>query len=82
MKPEFYEGKVKGLGRDFLKEIQHAVIAIRESPQRFPKKTKSTRHCLLKRFPYSIVFLEHKETIFIVAIAHGRRKPNYWRNKI
>jgi hypothetical protein len=36
---------------------------------------------VLRRFPYLIVFREGMEGIEIVAVAHGRRRPGYWRDR-
>jgi hypothetical protein len=35
----------------------------------------------VKRFPYHIVYRTDREPILIVAVAHGRRRPRYWRNR-
>lgn len=40
------------------------------------------RRVLMDRFPFSIVFLEHDETVFVVAFAHFRRRPGYWRSRL
>lgn len=36
----------------------------------------------MDRFPFSIVFLQHDETAFVVAFAHHRRRPGYWRARL
>lgn len=36
----------------------------------------------LRRFPYSIVYVELEDEIGVVAIAHGSRKPGFWRQRI
>ena len=37
------------------------------------------RRLVLERFPYIIVFTYDEVEVRIVAFAHGRRKPGYWR---
>ena len=33
------------------------------------------------RFPYVVFSAEHGETVDVVAVAHGRRKPGYWQHR-
>lgn len=35
----------------------------------------------LERFPYKIVFRLKDDTLIIMAFAHHKRKPNYWRKR-
>jgi plasmid stabilization system protein ParE len=39
------------------------------------------RKMFLHRFPLSIVYVERGEEIVIVAVAHQRRRPGYWRRR-
>lgn len=41
----------------------------------------TNRRMPLRRFPYSIVYLLLPEEIRVIAIAHQRRKPGYWRGR-
>ena len=38
----------------------------------------------VKRFPYHIVYinLETETTIRVLAVAHDRRKPGYWKSRL
>lgn len=40
-----------------------------------------TRRIVLPRFPYSVVYEVHADHIVIVAVAHQRRRPGYWRDR-
>jgi len=40
------------------------------------------RRCLIKRFPYSILYGINVDMIVIIAIAHLHRKPNYWQGRL
>ncbi len=40
------------------------------------------RRSLLKKFPYAVVFIVMAEEIRILAVAHGRRRPGYWRARM
>jgi toxin ParE1/3/4 len=55
---------------------------IRHHPQRFARyKRTQYRSCLVKRFPYIVYFGEFEDQIWIMALAHGRRRPDYWRRR-
>jgi toxin ParE1/3/4 len=32
-------------------------------------------------FPYRVVFLHEPEVIVVLAVAHSRRRPGYWRDR-
>jgi plasmid stabilization system protein ParE len=51
-----------------------------ESPKQFPLVGYGARRALIKDFPYAVIFREAKK-IQIVAIAHGKRRPGYWRKR-
>ena len=58
-----------------------AMAPFAANPQVFPRVDPESRRAVLNRFPYLVVFREHEFHIQIVAIAHGRRRPNYWKSR-
>ena len=40
------------------------------------------RRALLPRFPYALVFLELQTEIRVLAVAHAKRHPDYWLNRL
>ncbi|HIP58812.1 MAG TPA: hypothetical protein EYH01_00115 [Campylobacterales bacterium] len=44
--------------------------------------TKSTRRCLVNRFPFGLVYRIEGDTIVIVAVMHLSRKPDYWYSRV
>lgn len=78
----YYEGQQAGLGDDFADEVEQAVQRVAQTPQAFPLYgTSGLRKCLLRRFPYTIFFLELQDRIWIAAVAHQRRRPGYWSHR-
>jgi hypothetical protein len=78
----FYENQSYKLGIEFSKEIKATLIRISEFPEAWSKWMKNCRRCLLKRFPYGIVYKIGNKSITIYAIMHLNREPNYWFNRI
>ena len=81
----WYDEQLVGLGDDFLDEFSTALKQIEDEPDRFPKletaKSKKTRRCRLARFPYVIIFEILDTEIVVLAVAHSKRRPNYWQRR-
>lgn len=75
---DFYDEQA-GLGDEFLAEIKQASDDIAANPQLGAPYVESTRRLLLRRFPFAIVYTVDSKAVFIVAVAHQRRKPGYWQ---
>jgi plasmid stabilization system protein ParE len=66
----------------FLEEIDRAIESILNAPKRWPIFESDCRRVPLLRFPYSIVYREKSnDRVQILAVAHGRRKPGYWKTR-
>jgi toxin ParE1/3/4 len=77
----WYRDRNDAAAEAFLAELDRAVELISESPKRWPIHLHGTRHFLLRRFPFGVVYRELGEILQIVAVAHGRRKPGYWKGR-
>lgn len=78
----YYEKKLPGLGSRFFDTVEHGLRAISRFPAVHPPHGKTDlRKRVLRRFPYTIYFLESETLIWIVALAHQRRRPDYWKNR-
>jgi toxin ParE1/3/4 len=77
----WYDNKCRGLGLRFAEDMSRAVRCIQEDPQRWPVKIDKMRRYLMKRFPYAVVYMETEKHIWIVAVAHLKRKPDYWTGR-
>jgi plasmid stabilization system protein ParE len=79
----YYNGKRRGLGAEFSREVRAALARIRSAPLACPKvpDAPNARRALLERFPYCVVFYVDGKTVFIVAVAHMSRRPGYWRGR-
>jgi toxin ParE1/3/4 len=78
----WYERLRAGLGDELRFEVECAVERIENDPSIGILHGKGqTRFCKVKRFPYLIYYAELADEIWIAAIAHGRRRPGYWRRR-
>lgn len=40
------------------------------------------RRRILRRFPYSILYTLDNDVVLVIAVAHQRRRPGYWRRRV
>jgi toxin ParE1/3/4 len=66
----------------FFLELQQARTAIQDSPELWATYLHGTRRYLLKRFPFVVVYRVTERRIEVIAVAHGRRKPGYWKVRL
>jgi hypothetical protein len=83
----WYDDHQEGLGDRFLDEYAAALEKIEENPLWFGRletvtTSKEIRRCLLKRFPYYIVYELAQNEVVVLAVAHARRRPNYWVERL
>ena len=65
----------------FLEELEIAIAGIEQAPDRWPRFDGEARRVLLRRFPYLVIYRVLPDRIEILAVAHGRRRPGYWRDR-
>lgn len=78
---EFYDFTLPGLGRDFLAEVTRTCRLIARSPEAGTRLSPRLRRRLVRRFPYCIIYTQINDTVLILAVAHQRRRPEYWRQR-
>lgn len=78
---EYYEFEQKELGRRFIYEVKNSVQQIVAFPFAWTKVTENTKRCLVKNFPYGVIYEIREDKILVVAIANLHRKPNYWKSR-
>ena len=79
---DYYENCAEGLGYDFAIEVYSAVERIVAYPKAWTILTEDVRRCLTRRFPYGVLYTEEPERIFILAVMHLHRAPDYWKHRL
>lgn len=74
----FYDLQYAGLGKRFEVEVKKAALRIAEYPTAWSCESGEARKCLLHKSPYSLLYSIESDHVFIMAVAHQHRKPNYW----
>ncbi len=78
----FYNERKEGLGNEFAEEVEQAIQRICLLPGAWTRLSKKVRRCRTNRFPYGVVYHQKGEELFILAVMHLSRKPNYWKNRL
>jgi plasmid stabilization system protein ParE len=65
----------------FAAEVDTCVERVREAPERWPRYVHGTRRYLFPHFPFSLVYRVRHGELEIVAVAHHKRRPGYWRSR-
>src|ERR1051326_9216022 len=71
------------LGNRFKEHVEAAFRAILANPERFPptRDIPGVQKFRLKHFPFALLYIQRPDHIWIVAVAHGSRKPGYWMHR-
>jgi toxin ParE1/3/4 len=74
----WYEERSALAAAGFLQELTRAIQRIRVAPERYPAAEHGTRRIILEQYPFAVSYLMRPEEIFVVAVAHQKRRPGYW----
>ncbi len=78
---EYYKEREEGLGQDFAVEVYSAIERILFYPKAWPIIEENIRRSLINRFPYGILYAEDEDKIYIIAVMHLSRDPDYWKHR-
>lgn len=81
----YYQAQQRGLGDDFVAAVKQQVGALLDSPgigQPVGSKSMDLRRSRVRGFPYTIIYRLMGEVLLIVAVAHQKRRPDYWHYRL
>jgi len=77
----YYSAIRVGLGIQFADAVEAAISIVLTNPNAGSPAQRGTRRRIVKDFPFSIIYRPSDAEILIVALAHHRRKPGYWKQR-
>lgn len=77
----WHEEQNRGLGQEFLDEIRRSLQRIAEHPELYPSLHRNTRRALTLRFPFGVFYRVEVDFIVVVAVMHGSRDPQRWKQR-
>ena len=67
---DYYENEEAGLGFQFVEELNHSITFVLQFPNAWSPLSKRSRRCVLRRFPYNIIYSVQQDTVTIVTVVH------------
>lgn len=84
---DWYDEREFGVGARFEVAVRGAIDAAVDSPESWSKWTDWNREPVVRSkgvndFPYRVVYFVEGDLLRIVAVAHAKRRPGYWRDRV
>lgn len=84
---DWYEERQAGLGERFQAVVTAAVTAAVDDPEAWATWPGWDREPVVRSkgvsdFPYRVVYFVRGDLLTIVAVAHAKRRPGYWRERV
>lgn len=83
----WYQARNPLVAGRFRESVAATVAALLSNPDQWSKapdvpEKLNVRRILVRGFPYAVVFMALETETVVLAIAHGRRRPGYWRGRM
>jgi len=75
----YYDEEAPGVGMSFIAEVHRSISFVAQNPCAAAVVGSGIRRKVLDHFPYNVLYAVEGELIVIVAVAHQKRRPRYWR---
>ena len=80
----WYESRKRGLGLEFLADLQQSVTRALRQPHACLRirKTPEVRRILARQFPYRIFFILRFDALVVFAVLHAARHDRLWKQRL
>jgi plasmid stabilization system protein ParE len=78
---DFYARQGPGLDTRFIAEVEHALGQIVRFPEAAPPVHGHLSRKVLPGYPFSLIYALTDTQIRVLAVAHQKRRPFYWRGR-
>jgi len=79
---EFYAERRVEIAQIFINAVENTIFKIVESSTRWPVIDEDIRRCLMRKFPYGILYTIEDNFILILAVMHCSREQGYWKDRV
>lgn len=84
---DWYDERDVGVGGLFAEAVRGAINAAVDDPAAWAKWPGWDREPVVRSkgvsdFPYRVVYFVENDLLTIVAVAHSKRRPGYWRDRV
>ena len=79
---QYYNKRQTGLGERFKAVAQASARLVAERPLSWQRERGPVRRCLIRGFPYKLLYVVRDHEVVVIAVAHTHRKPAYWLDRL
>jgi toxin ParE2 len=79
---QYYKAIDPKLSDRLSQELEASIARILRFPQGWKPLDSDLRQCVVKGFPYVVIYAVRNDEIIIVAFANTHRRPGYWRSRL
>jgi plasmid stabilization system protein ParE len=77
----WYQARSIRAAARFEAEVERILGLVQLNPESFPAYDDEHRFAVLRRFPYTLVYLVHADRILVVAVVQAGKRPGYWQGR-
>lgn len=78
----FYNANAPKLGQELVTEVERVLAMAVEHPEIGIAAFHRCRRILVRRFPFNVFYQVRGDVIYVIALAHQHRKPDYWHTRV
>lgn len=78
----YYAQQSEGVGERFYAHIQQLTAEVEAAPHLHRPWHHGTRRHFSRPFPFALIYAERPTQVLIIAVAHFKRRPDYWRERL
>jgi plasmid stabilization system protein ParE len=79
---EFYDSEAPEISDRFQQAVDDIIQRIEDNPRQFAPSSHKARRAVVRRFPYLVIFREHADDCYVVAVFHTSRDPGVWQARM
>ncbi len=79
---DWFERQQSGLGERFRGDVREATLLIAKTPLLFPLELEDVRRYVMNRFSYILRYVLRGDEVWILAVSHQHRRPDYWVERL
>lgn len=82
---DYYADRSYSAGEEFLEEFEDGIQSVIRFPEAYTvieNHVPAIRRYTLSQFPFSMIYINTPGVVYILAIVHQSRHPDYWKDRI
>ena len=79
---EFYREESDALASRLYDEIRQLISAVCAAPSLYRVVAPPVRRHFSEKFPYAVFYVDKPDHVLILAVAHFKRRPSFWRERL